>query len=275
MTMRTAVITIVAGRDLHLVRQHEGLQRLTVAADVRIVVAMDPAQTEVIRSICGPSTQVVALQHLEPCLPLARARNTGARHALAAGAELLVFLDADCIPAPDMVNGYRDAAARTGPALLCGPVAYLPPAPPDGYPTGELAGLAAPHPARPAPAGHELIHHGDHRLFWSLSFATRACTWHRLGGFCERYHGYGAEDTDLGQLARARSIEVCWVGAARAYHQHHPTTEPPVEHIDDILRNAAIFHERWGWWPMHGWLAAFAALGLIDFDGRGWRRIGY
>jgi hypothetical protein len=56
---------------------------------VRIVVAMDPAQTQTIRSICGPSTQVVALQHLEPCLPLARARNAGARHALAAGGELL------------------------------------------------------------------------------------------------------------------------------------------------------------------------------------------
>jgi GT2 family glycosyltransferase len=272
--MRTAVITIIAGRDLHLARQHEGLQRLSVAADVRVVVAMDPAQTQAIRSICGQTTQVVALEHLEPCLPLARARNAGARQALAAGAELLVFLDADCIPAPDMMNGYRHAATRTGPALLCGPVAYLPPAPPGGYPSGELARLAAPHPARPSPCGGELIRHGDHRLFWSLSFATRASTWRTLGGFYERYRGYGAEDTDLGQSARARDVELCWVGGAHAYHQHHPTAEPPIQHIDDILRNAAIFHERWGWWPMRGWLAAFAALGLVDFDGRGWRRVG-
>jgi GT2 family glycosyltransferase len=272
--MRTAVITIVAGRDLHLARQHEGLQRLTVAADVRVVVAMDPAQTQAIRSICGRSTQVVALQRLEPRLPLARARNAGARHALAAGAELLVFLDADCIPAPDLVSGYREAATRTGRALLCGPVAYLPPAPPGGYRIGELAGLAAPHPARPAPTGGELIRHGDHRLFWSLSFATRARTWRGLGGFCERYRGYGAEDTDLGQLARARGVELCWIGGAHAYHQHHPTAEPPVQHVDEILCNAAIFHDRWGWWPMRGWLDAFAARGLVEFDERSWRRVG-
>lgn len=271
--MRTAVITVVAGRDRHLARQHEGLERLTAPADVRVVVAMDPAQAGDIRSICGPATEVVALEDPEPCLPLARARNTGARHALAAGAALLVFLDADCIPAADLVSGYRDAATRTGPALLCGPVAYLPPAPPGGYPS-ELAELAAPHPARPCPVAGELIGGGDHRLFWSLSFAVRDCTWRRLGGFCERYRGYGAEDTDLGQIARRRGVELCWVGGARAYHQHHPTQEPPLQHVDDILRNATIFHERWGWWPMRGWLDAFAARGLVRFDGRAWRRVG-
>ena len=183
-----------------------------------------------------------------------------------------MFLDADCAPAPEMVSAYHDAATRTGPALLCGPVAYLPPAPPGGYPASGLADLAKPHPARPAPAESDLIHRGDHRLFWSLSFATRDSTWRTLGGFCERYRGYGAEDTDLGQIARTRAIELCWVGGARAYHQHHPTIEPPTQHIDDILRNAAIFHERWRWWPMRGWLDEFAARGLVTFDGRSWRR---
>jgi hypothetical protein len=35
---------------------------------------------------------------------------------------------------------------------------------------------------------------------------------------------------------------------------------------------AAIFHECSGWWPMRGWRAAFAARGLVCFDGCGWRR---
>jgi hypothetical protein len=49
-----------------------------------------------------------------------------------------------------------------------------------------------------------------------------------------------------------------------------------VGHLDDILRNAAIFHDRWGWWPMQGWLAAFEARGLVvrDAQGRPHRRVG-
>jgi hypothetical protein len=39
-----------------------------------------------------------------------------------------------------------------------------------------------------------------------------------------------------------------------------------VEHLHDIVANATIFHRRWGWWPMPGWLDAFAALGLIHWD---------
>ena len=41
------------------------------------------------------------------------------------------------------------------------------------------------------------------------------------------------------------------------------------EHLDDILRNAAVFQQKWGWWPMEGWLQGFAALGLIGRDAAG------
>jgi len=55
-----------------------------------------------------------------------------------------------------------------------------------------------------------------------------------------------------------------WVGGADAFHQYHPVSDPPVEHIDDILRNATLFHQRWGWWPMQGWLRDFENRGLIQ-----------
>jgi hypothetical protein len=41
-----------------------------------------------------------------------------------------------------------------------------------------------------------------------------------------------------------------------------------VQHLHDIIRNAAIFHRRWGWWPMTGWLREFERRGLIVFDDR-------
>ena len=56
------------------------------------------------------------------------------------------------------------------------------------------------------------------------------------------------------------------MGGAAAYHQWHLTQSPPVRHLDDIVRNAAIFADRWGWWPMQGWLGAFAQQGLVRWD---------
>lgn len=251
--MRIAVITIAAGRHRHLRRQLDGLATGTVRADHHVVVAMgDPA----IRQVVGGRAEVVNLGK-PGRLPLAEARNTGAAHAIAAGADLLVFLDVDCVPGPRLIARYRDTATHQ--TLLCGPVTYLPP----GKVSPErLADLTAPHPARPAPPDGETWQHGDHTLFWSLSFAVTARTWHQLGGFCEDYTGYGGEDTDFGQLARAAGVGLTWVGGAHAYHQHHPVQDPPVDHLDDILVNARLFHRRWGWWPMRGWLDAFAARGL-------------
>ena len=71
---------------------------------------------------------------------------------------------------------------------------------------------------------------------------------------------------------------MAWTGDARAYHQHHPVSDPPVEHLDDLLRNGATFHRRWGEWPMRGWFEALEERGLVrrvrDERGEGWERAG-
>jgi GT2 family glycosyltransferase len=247
------VITIVAGRHRHLRKQLDGLAVGTVHADHHVVVAMgDPA----IRQIVGERAEIVDLE-ARGRLPLAEARNTGAAHAIQAGADFLVFLDVDCVPGPRLVARYRETA--TDRTLLCGPVTYLPPG---EVSLDRLADLTDPHHARPVPPDGETREHGDHTLFWSLSFAVTAATWRQLGGFCEDYTGYGGEDTDFGQVARAAGVGLTWVGGAHAYHQHHPVQDPPADHLDDILVNARLFHRRWGWWPMRGWLDAFAAQGI-------------
>jgi len=40
--------------------------------------------------------------------------------------------------------------------------------------------------------------------------------------------------------------------------------------FQDILRNGALVHRRWGRWPMTGWLEEFEALGLVVRSGSGW-----
>lgn len=206
-------------------------------------------------------------------LRLAAARNAGADRAVALGAGLLVLLDADCVPGPGMLDRYAAAAAAHGDAVLCGPVTYLPPGAPADDPAA-LVPLTAPHPGRPAPPEGEVLLGTDEQypLFWSLSFAMTAARWTTGPRFDERYEGYGGEDTDFAFALRAAGVPLAWVGGAHAYHQHHPTSSPPWQHLDDVLRNGALFADRWGRWPMEGWLTAFAEAGAVTRDAAGWRR---
>ncbi|HEY5820789.1 MAG TPA: galactosyltransferase-related protein [Propionibacteriaceae bacterium] len=261
--MRTALVTVAHGRHDHLELQRQMLSRSQQPVDDYIVVALDD---EALATHWAQRDDVIVLTHGpgRHGLPIAAARNAGAAEAVSRGAELIIFLDVDCLPDPALVGHYQ-LAASDEPALLCGPVAYLPRPGASGY---DLDGLHRYpfHPARPAPQPGQVQQNGDPRLFWSLSFAVTRETWLRTTGFCPDYEGYGAEDTDFAFVARDAGASVTWVGGAAAYHQWHPTQSPPVGHLEDIVRNAAIFARRWGWWPMEGWLGAFAEQGLVRWD---------
>lgn len=270
--MSVAVVTIAAGRHAHLRAQREALARSDRTIDLHVVVAMDDPQVAPVAAsvdVPGCSTLTIDVPRFERRLPLARARNAGARAALARGANILIFLDVDCLPSPRLVERYIRAVLSGEAATLCsGPVAYLPPPPRSGYEFSRLHELAQSHPDRPIPAD-DRVTDADPRLFWTLSFAIDARAWRKLGGFHEEYSGYGAEDTDFGQIAVAHGMRHVWVGGAWAYHQYHPSSNPPVEHLHDILRNASIFRQRWGWWPMTAWLDGFQRLGLVRYEPSG------
>ncbi|MET7594379.1 glycosyltransferase family 2 protein [Streptomyces sp. NPDC004082] len=271
---RVAVITPVSGRHEHLLLQQRALAVGSRRPDHYVVVTMDdPVAGELVARREPPGDAVAVERRPDaPGLPLAAARNAGARRALERGADCLVFLDVDCVPGPETIARYAELARDDG--ILCGTVSYLPPPPPGGYRLDDLPAMAEPHPARPVPGPGEIVPEADPALFWSLSFATTATAWERIGGFCEEYTGYGGEDTDFALLAAEAGVGVAWLGGAPAYHQHHAVSRPPVEHLDDILRNGALFNRRWGHWPMRGWLEDFARLGLVRHDPRsdGWVR---
>lgn len=263
--MNLAVVTLCsAARVDHLRVQ---LQALAATPDVHRIVVW-------IGDDAPPELDAETVFRVEPGsdgLRLAAGRNAGA--AAASNADLLVFLDADCVPGPDLVRRYRDAAVRHPGAVLCGPVTYLAEGVAASDPAG-VAALTAPHAARPMPPedAERIAAAEEYPLFWSLSFALTPETWRRIGGFDESYEGYGGEDTDFAFRMRAREVPLVWTGGAHAYHQYHPTTSPPWQHVDDILRNGALFHERWGQWPMTGWLDAFERAGAVVQDADGWRR---
>lgn len=266
------VVTIAHGRHDHLRAQHESLARGGRLPELYVVVAIDDPGLADWPAYDGLPAHVLPIDPHPDGLPLAAARNAGLDFAASAGCEVLVGLDVDCLAGPALLSGYERAVREQPRTVWSGPVTYLGPRPSDGYPLDRLTELDDPHPARPAPAPGELRVGADPDLFWSLSFAMSAVTWQVSGRFCEQYVGYGGEDTDFGRGLDARGIPLGWTGSARAYHQHHPIERPPVRHLDDILRNGALFQRRWGEWPMAGWMREFERLGLVVRRGDAWVR---
>ncbi|WP_158810792.1 glycosyltransferase family 2 protein [Beijerinckia sp. L45] len=252
-TPSTSVITINRNREAHLARLIEGLDRGAAPLEC-IVVDMGSSTTRTdgfVRHVPLPGHG----------LPLASARNAGRR---AASGEILVFLDVDCIPSADLTAAL-EAAVKEHDALICCEVYYLPEgAVTHAWTEAALSRSGVPHPARAFPtAGVSPAPHPG--LFWSLAFAVRAETFDRIGGFDDEFTGYGAEDTDFAFRAAAINVPTLFAGAGRAFHQRHESFDPPIQHVGDIVKNAARFHRRHGFWPMPDWLAAFSANGLIEY----------
>lgn len=260
--LTTTCVIIARGRLDHLEQVLCGLARQTSPPHEVLVVAMGDPRVEQMAVAAEVVTTVTSV----PCqsgdpLPLARARNRGASEA---GGDLLIFLDVDCIPARNLVADYQ---RQHRPGLLMGTVRYLPPGvsgPAALADDASLRRLGRAHPARPEPATMTRTHRFE--LFWSLNFAIERRSWDAVGGFDEGYRGYGGEDTDFAFEARSRGAEAWFLPGAEAFHQHHSTNDPPVEHLHDIVTNASRFHRKWGEWPMRSWLEAFASEGLIRWE---------
>ena len=249
--LRVSVITLNKGRHAHLRRLLEGLAR-GHAPDEIVVVEMGES---------GPHSRDGAVLRVSlpgDGLPLARARNEGRR---AATGDVLIFLDVDCIPSTNLVAGLK-AALDANDGLICCEIFYLRQPVPDNWHEADLMSASCPHPARCFPV-REIAPAPHPGLFWSLAFGVKAATYDRLGGFDEKFSGYGGEDTDLAFRADAIGLPILFSADGHAFHQRHVSCDPPLTHWADIVRNAALFRHRHGLWPMSDWLDAFEALGLV------------
>jgi GT2 family glycosyltransferase len=198
-------------------------------------------------------------------IPYSLARNAGAEAGVG---QHIVFCDADTMPSPGFVSAVHGALDDRD--LLCTvEVLYLPPLAPsvlDSLPVQWLARVGRPHPARERPPTEGTRIGRHHELVWGLCMAMRRETFERSGGFDPSYDGYAGEDTDLARTLAMMSVPVGLVGGACVLHQHHDSFEPPLQQLRATIRNARRFHQKWGDWPMQGWLEAFRDLGLVEWD---------
>ena len=201
--------------------------------------------------------------HTSCNLPLASARNEGASQAKG---EYLLFLDVDCIPHPECIKDYLHALTTHPDSLIMGEVYYLPKTLPDRWNQQMLRQTSSPHPSRTYLTRPTFEKESNYGMFWSLNFALKRSTYSSIGGFDERFVGYGAEDTDFAMSAKHASVPLLWCRGAACYHQFHGSISPPLHHFDDILANAQRYYDKWGYWAMEGWLDAFAQRGYIAWD---------
>ena len=254
-----SVLTYGRGRDEQLANLMLGLESQTITPTELIICHLKPQAYSGLPETSFPVRQI-HVSSAEDDLPLAAARNAAAK---AAASSNLVFLDIDCIPAPRMVEDYT-AALTHWDGILVGDVRYLREggnAP--GWTPHTLMLASEVHVERRLPPKEGIEPCADYRAFSSMSFAMRKKLFLESGGFDEQYSGYGAEDSDFSRKIAELGIAIGWCAGATSFHQFHLQHRPPVHRLRSVLKNNAIYRDKWGEDTMEHWLRAFERLGLV------------
>ncbi len=158
------------------------------------IVVSDDGDSSITREVLEGDMAIVQVVHGPHRGPSAN-RNCGAAHATA---ELLIFLDDDCIPDRNLIAIYRDAAMRNpGIGVFEGRISA----------TGEAGSFADAIPANET-GGY----------LWSCNFAIRRELFEKINGFDERYPFAAMEDVDL-HLRVKKHSEVLFLPSARVWHE--------------------------------------------------------
>lgn len=252
-----SVCTIYAKRQLHLQNLVKGLKRSIIQPDELIIVCMNDYLPDLPATPFEITSATINTQN--HYLPLAKARTKAAE--IARGNNL-IFLDVDCICHRDLVGTFNYHLNIEN-ALYQGSIRYLQS---DWQKYDWIAESLDKQSSFNQLQGVEVVGRNKvshpYELFWSLCFGIQKKTFMALGGFDSRFVGYGGEDTDFAFTARYNNIPFYKISAL-VYHQYHPTYDPPLNHLVEIVSNALVFYRKWELLPMEKWLDRFVELGYL------------
>jgi GT2 family glycosyltransferase len=248
-----SVVIIVKNRRKQLDNVLQSIQQSTIIPhDIQIVCMDDPSD---IKTEGYGNVKLHTLESSEN-LPLAAARNRGVQ---AAETDRIICIDVDCIVSPTLFTGMLEALTPT--TIIVAYPRYLSIVPRNGN-YADLYFQAVDHPARKHIVSGEPVPHLE---FWSLIFAIHKNSFQTIGGFDESFTGYGAEDTDFAMTFHKAGMQQIFVKDF-VLHQYHDKYDPPLNHFNDILQNAATYYKKWGSLPMGRWLRLFAEASLITIN---------
>lgn len=252
------IIITMADRDEHLLNLLSGLNKSTSFPDEIIIVCIE--ETIDLPEVFHFHIKTLLFPIRSTPFPHTKARNLGAS---VAKNDHLIFLDADCIPEPafiEKMTGYvrdNDGLMMAFPRFLDGP---------SRFEDSERTLIKNSHTVRkyPAPDGG-VEKQEDYSMFLNMAFAISKKNFDKIGGFNQKFNGYGPHGVDFAYRAREADIPLYATGAT-IFHQPHREHPPALQHFEEVVDNCCRFYENWNEWPMQSSLSELKSLGLIKWE---------
>lgn len=253
-TDRPVVAVITAGyrqHDAHL-DQIGGLARAPVTPDLHVIISMGDRDLTRGRVPLHHDRWKTIVRAMPPGPQRARrvmARDTGARMAVEAGAELLIFLDADALPSLHLVDRYAEALARPsddGPRVLCGGLVDPGPRSAAGFQWSRLDQLVAEDLAAIGLAAGEVIPEPRVERFRAASFGITAEDLESIGGMVGPELNSSDHDLDLASRLKEAGGHLGWLVGVTALRRPRSLADVTPVELDTLARAANRFERRWG-----------------------------
>lgn len=249
-----SIVTIVKSRVRQLTNLIRSIEQAAPLPLELVVVWMAPPCSESL--ITSNKFDIVHKFVAHDNLPIPKARNKGFQ---ACRSDNIVYMDVDCICPAGLFGHISDKLRRQ--RVVTAQMRYLFNVPEKiNYPS--LLNQAITHPN----SGRHLIDQDTgFEQFHTMLFAITRQDYNSIDGFDENYVGFGVGDVDFATRCEQAGMSL-YVIADKVLHQFHPRVEPPINHLFDIVNNASLYRQKWGFYPIQNWLEEFAREGLVNED---------